>query len=506
MMRVAVQQSESDGFRRNLTLNRDTNARDELSARLRLTWNPNPLWRWEAAVVVADFDNGFDEFALDNNGKNTYSDQPGRDAQRSVAASLRGSYSGWDGVRFSTVTSGAHTRSRYSYDDDWTAASYMGFSDLVRSRWVVNQELRLDSNPTTATTGWVKRWTLGAFYSDVGEWSRYTNEDPWDLRGLKTVYQAENASLFGQIQHDFTPSSRLIVGLRTERIELSGDGLKTRYEKWSGNTRTPVAIHPSFDDTLFGGKLTLEHDLSDHELVFASVTRGYKAGGVNVDARIDVTTDPLIYDTETLWNWEAGLRGHWIAQLTGEVTAFYTQRQDTQVRDSAGFGGSYRFFTDNGGDSHVYGLEASGAYAFTKAWSLRGSLALMRSELDRFTLSNGNTGGGRVLANTPRYGYTVGIRYDEGSGFFGSVDLIGRAKQFDSNNQNESRRAFRIVNASIGYAWDRWAFTVWAKNLLDEEYDKRVYFFGNEDPDYIETRYEDRADPRQIGVTAAYRF
>ena len=44
------------------------------------------------------------------------------------------------------------------------------------------------------------------------------------------------------------------------------------------------------------------------------------------------------------------------------------------------------------------------------------------------------------------------------------------------------------------------------RNLFDQRYEKRVFFFGNEDPDYIETRYEDRADPRQIGVTAAFRF
>ena len=56
MMRLAVQQSESDGFRRNLTLNRDTNARDELTARLRLTWNPNELWRWEAALRQSEAD------------------------------------------------------------------------------------------------------------------------------------------------------------------------------------------------------------------------------------------------------------------------------------------------------------------------------------------------------------------------------------------------------------------------------------------------------------------
>jgi len=506
MARLAVQQTRADGFRRNVTLNADTNARDETTARLRLTWNPNDLWRWDAALFAADFDNGYDEFALNNNGRLTYSDQPGRDEQRSLAGSLRGTYRGLEGARFTTVTSVARTRSRYAYDDDWTAASYMGFSDLHRSRWVVNQELRLDSEPDHALSA-IDRWTAGVFYSDVGEWTRYTDEDPWDLRGLKTTYRAKNAALFGQVQHDLSPATRLIVGLRTERIKLSGDGLKTRYEKWSGNWRAPVTVQPAFRDTLFGGKITLEHDLDAHTLTFASLTRGYKAGGINVDARIDVGADPLTYGTETLWNWEAGLRGNWLERrLTGEVTAFYLARRHTQVRDSAGFGGNYRFFTDNGDAAHVAGLEAAGAYALTRDWTVRGSLALMRSELDRFTLANGNPGGGRDLANTPHYGYTLGTRYGAAAGFFAGAELVGRAEQFDSNNQNEARRAFHVVNASLGYAWHEWTLTLWAKNLLDETYDKRVYFFGNADPDYIETRYEDRADPRQIGVTASYRF
>ena len=507
MMRLAVQQSASDGFRHNVTLNRATNARDELTGRLRLTWNPNELWSWEAAAFAANFANGFDEFALDNNGRNVFSDQPGRDEQRSLAASLRGSYRGWDGMRFSTVTSGARSRSRYSYDDDWTAASYAGFSDLHRLRWVANQELRLDSAPDRAAANWLSRWTVGAFYSGTDETTRYTDEDPANLRGLQTNYHAKNTALFGQVGHDFGPHTRLVVGLRGERIALDGDGTKTRFRKIRGTFDPVVVLRPRFDDTLVGGKISLEHDVSDHEIVFVSLTRGYKAGGINVDARIDPAVDPLTYGTETLWNYEAGLRGNWLDQrLTGEVTAFYLQRQHTQVRDSAGFGGDYRFFTDNGRDSHIYGLEAASSYALTPEWSLRGSLALMRSELEPFTLANGNSGGGRVLANTPRYGYTFGTRYGAARGCFASAELVGRAQQFDSNNQNESRRAFRVVNASVGYVWREWTFTLWAKNLLNTRYEKRVFFFGNEEPDFNETRYEDRADPRQLGVTAAYRF
>ncbi|MDO8541657.1 MAG: TonB-dependent receptor [Opitutaceae bacterium] len=507
MARLAVQQHVSDGFRRNVTLNRETNDRDEFTARLRVTFNPGPAWRWDAAVLFADVDNGFDEFALDNNGRRTFSDQPGRDQQRSTGASLRGTYTGFTGVRLTTVTSGSWTDSVYSYDDDWTAASYEGFSDLRRDRDVFAEELRLDSAANRGAAGWIDRWTLGAYVSRTDEDSAYTNEDPGNLRGLQTDYTAQNQALFGQAAHDFGSRTRLVVGLRAERVDLDGRGTRTRFRKSRG-TYDPVAtFQPRFKDTLLGGKITLERGIGEHQLAFASLTRGYKAGGVNIDARINPPADPLTYATEYLWNYEAGVRGSWLEQrLTGEFTAFYLQRRDPQVRDSAGFGGSYRFFTANAVRAKVYGLEASGAYALTSHWSVHGSLGLMESTLNRFVLANGSAGGGRRMANTPPYGYTAGIRYRATPGLFGQLELVGRGRQFDSNNHDEPRRSFNVVNATLGYAWGPWSVTVWGRNLFGEHYDKRVFLFGNEDPDYIPKRYEDRADPRQIGVTAAYRF
>ncbi|MBI5770141.1 MAG: TonB-dependent receptor [Verrucomicrobia bacterium] len=507
MARVALHWSGSDGFRRNVMLQRDTNARDEFAGRLRLTWNPTADWRWDGTAFYANAANGFDEFALNNNGRFTYSDQPGRDAQRSRALSLRGTFKGLPAVRLTTITGAAWTHSVYSYDDDWTPASYAGFSYLKRDREVFNQELRLDSAASRAAAGWIDRWTIGGYFSRTYEKAGYTDTDPGNIRGLATNYHADNTALYGQLAHDLDQHTRLIVGLRVEDIDLDGDGTKTRYRKSRGTFDPVVTFRPSFSDTLVGGKVTLEHDVSEHELAFVSITRGYKAGGINVDARISPPADPLTYATENLWNYEAGFRGHWLEQrLTGEFTAFYLSRRDTQVRDSAGFGGNYRFFTANGRGAHVAGVEASAAFAISKEISLFGSLSTMSSQLDRFTLTNGNTGGGRRLANTPPHGYTIGVRGRSASGVFGQLALVGRGEQFDSNNQNESRRAFKIVNASLGYAWQRWTLTAWARNLTNTRYEKRVFFFGNEDPDYIETRYEDRADPRQFGVSAAYRW
>lgn len=507
MFRFALQHSRSDGFRRNQTLARATNGRDELTGKLRFTWNPASTWRWEAAVLWAKLDNGFDEFALDNNGRKTYSDQPGRDEQESLGASLRGTLTGSNRVRVSTVTTASWTDSEYSYDDDWTAASYQGFSDLRRDRKVLSQEFRFDSIEMRDALGWADRWSLGAFVSRIDEDAVYTNEDPGNVRGLRTRYRGDHQALFGQIGNDLGAHTRLVVGLRVERLDLHGEGRRTRFRKVRGTFDPEFAFAPKFTDTLVGGKLTLEHDLSNRHLAFVSATRGYKGGGVNIDARISPPADPLTYATEYLWNYEAGMRGNWWDErIRGEVTAFFLDRRDTQVRDSAGFGGSYRFFTANANRAHVYGVEASGVYQFTPEWGVHGSFATMRSDLHPFVLTNGSAGGGRELANTPRYSYTLGPRYRGQNGWFGQVELVGRARHFDSNNQNEARRAFRSVNASLGWEWQNWTFSVWGRNVLDARYEKRVFFFGNEDPDYIETRYETRADPRQLGVTAAYRF
>lgn len=487
MLRVAVQHSESDGFRRNVTLGSDTNARDEDMARVKLTWNPNELWRWDATVLWAQADNGYDEFANDNNGRFTFSDEPGRDEQRSVAGSVRGVYSGFQDARITLVTSVSGTDSVYSYDADWgtgtvPTSNYTWFSDLRRERRVYSQEVRLDSVADEDALGWIDRWTVGAYGSAIEEEGIYT--DPFTL--MATDYESRNAAFFGQIGHDFSATDRLTFGLRGEWIEAES------------------SIGADFDDALWGSKLAWEHDFTANQTGFVSVTRGYKAGGVATDARLGAS-DPRSYDSETLWNYEIGLRSQALEKrLTNRVTAFWISRRDTQVRDSAGFGGNFYFYTDNGGNAETYGLEDEVSYQFAEHWSVYGSLALMESDIDTFTLSNGtDVGGGRDLSNVPSYGYSIGVRRAPTKGVFGNVELAARDNYFESNTHAEQRRAYEVVNASLGYAWASWRVTAWVRNAFDEEYDKKVFFFDN---GFGAQRYTSPADPRQFGVTAAYSF
>jgi len=507
MFRFSIHHHQSDGFRKNATLNQNTNARDEWTSRLRLLWNANPNLRIDATVFHADIDNGFDEFSLDNNGRYTFSDMPGRDLQRSTGGSIRARFSGWDNLELTSVTTTTHTDSRYSYDDDWTAASYMGFSDLERTRKTWSQEFRVDSTPGAPRTAEIDRWALGLFGSLLDEDSFYTNEDPGNIRFLDTSLDTKNFALFGQAGRDVSDRDRLTLGLRLEHLRSSGDGLRNRFRKGPGTFDPSFGFSSRFNDTLFGGKLAWEHDLTEQLMLFASVTRGYKGGGINVDARINpVAGDPLTYDTERIWNYEIGLRGNW-DRITTSLTGFHIDRRNTQVRDSAGFGGNYRFFTDNADKATVTGTEIETSVAANESLSFYGSLALMASDIDAFTLSNGNTGGGRTLANTPSYSWSLGTRYSHESGIFATLDLTGRNDYFESNNHSEKRDAFTNVNASIGYTRNSWTVSLWARNLLDERYAQRVFFFGN-DPGtgFAPTRYESLAPPRQIGMTISREF
>jgi outer membrane receptor protein involved in Fe transport len=506
MFRLAVQHAQSDAFRHNQTLDRATNARDEWLGRLRLTWNPSTQLKLESTLFYGDQNNGYDEFALDNNGRRTYSDQPGRDEQDSKAGSLRLTWSGWERASLSAISSIGIIKSLYSYDDDWTAASYQGFSELHRERENFSQEIRIDSLPDLPVQGMLQpdRWTFGAYAAALDEAAIYENRDPWRTKTLQTDYHSEQLALFGQAAYDLTAHTRLTLGMRTEKLKVDGQGRASD----SRPGKAVVDLNSQFDDTLWGGKISLEHELPPNLMLWASATRGYKGGGINHDARISPADgDPLDYQTEVLWNWEAGLRLSALQnRLNSSLSLFLMERRDTQIRDSAGFGGSYRFFTDNARDAQIHGLEVQHQLILAGHWQLQGNLALMESEIDPATLSNGNTMPGASLANTPEWAYSCGLQRQPPQGWVLSLGVHGKAAYLESVNHGEQRSAYHVLHAETGWRGNRWSLLFWVRNLLDERYEKRVFYFGNAEPDYAPQRYVSLADPRQIGATLRWQF
>lgn len=498
--RVSVHQLSQDGWRENLTLDRDdTNERDELTTRLKLRWLASDAWTWDGTLFYADANNGYDEWSLDNTGFEVYSDEPGRDEQESLASSLRGTWQQSEDATLTTITSLSATDSYYSYDSDWTTLnsidprSYDAFMEIARDREAFSQEFRYDS----VAEGAIDRWTLGAYFGLLDETSDIDYRDMWSSPEWPVLanssYESENYAIFGQIEKSLSETTRFILGLRSEyySIEAESDGLYYGDPLPSGRGKE--------SGTVFGGNLTLESDLADNHMFFATLARGYKAGGANIAAFLE-EGDPLTYGDETLWNYELGVRSRWFdGDLTSTVTVFYLDRSDAQLRDSAGAGGFFRYFTSNQGDAEHYGLEAETRWYVSENWTLNAGIGLLDTE---------HSTTGRQLSNSPSYTYNTSLNYSGNNGIFGTLELTGRDEYFESNStdNNEKRDAYSLVNATIGYKYENWTFSLWAKNLFDEAYVKRLFYFGNAQPDWTPTRYENPADPRQLGVTARYEF
>ena len=117
---------------------------------------------------------------------------------------------------------------------------------------------------------------------------------------------------------------------------------------------------------------------------------------------------------------------------------------------------------------------------------------------------------GRDQAHAPSYQYNVGTQYRNQSGLFARIDVTGVDAFYFDNVHNFKSDNYTLTNARIGYEIDNWEVYLWGKNLFDQEYATRGFFFAN-DPAYgfgsePANEFERLGDPRQFGITARMRF
>ena len=177
-------------------------------------------------------------------------------------------------------------------------------------------------------------------------------------------------------------------------------------------------------------------------------------------------------------------------------------RDDAQLRDSVGAGGFFRYLTVNGDDATHLGAEAELQWQLSEDWRIDAGIGFLDAERDSYKDPEGFVPE-RKLSNAPSFNYNLRLNYNADSGIFGSIALAGRDAYFESNSHIQKRDAVAIVNASAGYQFESWRVSVWSKNLFDEKYASRAFYFDNGEGD---RRYEALADPVQIGTTISYQF
>jgi outer membrane receptor protein involved in Fe transport len=500
--RVALGHSQSDGFIKNTTLDKkNTNNIDELTSKLKLRWLASEDLTLDLTALYVDVDNGYDAFNFDENRK-TRSNEPGHDRQESKALALDSDWKMNDAVNMEASLTASSSDIEYGYDEDWTGKTlnpdYQVFDNYQRDvdrnsaevRWLSGNEGRLGSSD----------WLVGLYHqqSQVDLTRNRTGKSEFT-----SEYKTESTSAYVEIN---TPL--------TENLMLSYGG---RAESWFADYKDSKKLAGDNNESLYGGKIALEYITDDADLVYASLTRGYKAGGFNGTEDLPNESDRS-FDTEYQWNYEIGtkLDSH-DGRFQNRIAVFYIDRKDLQLKSSTpksdGNGGTeFIDFITNAGKGFSYGLEWEALAKPMAQLELTLSLGLLKTEVtehknpnkDEFSLK------GRETAHAPEYTYATAAKYLFTDNWYARVEVEGRDDFYYSDSHNFQSNEYDVVNARVGYQAAKWEVALYGKNLTNEKYGVRGFAGWDADPrtgpGFDEKQFEQLAAPAVVGIATRVNF
>lgn len=531
--RFALKRISADGYMRNDFLNQDdTNNIDELSLRGKIVAQLNQDLELTTSVFFADIDNGYDAFSLDSN-RRTLSDQPGFDRQKTNAIAINLDWQFDNNTWLESILSFADSDLDYAYDEDWSHTGICDAtacdSDLAGFDWWYssfdqyqrdNDNLSLDVKLHSADNDNSQlslNWVAGFYFRDqqVDLTRQYTFQE----NDFTSQLDSRNIALYGQLEIPFADQLTLVSGLRFER--RSAD-----YFDNNNATFSP-------DENLWGGKLSVEYQYEPSKMVYGLISRGYKNGGFNTDGSIAV--ENRVYDTEFMWNYEAGIKGLWLDdRLTMQAAIFYQDRKDIQTKQSivrsldSGLlvqenGLCPCSFTDligNAATGSSVGLEIETSLQATDNLRLYSTLGLLNAEFKQFlsyTHVNADLEvippipvdmNGRDVAHAPNHQLVFGGNYYFNDNLSINPEIESKDSFYFSDRHDVKSDTYQLVNLRLIYQQTDWRVSVYVNNAFDKDIQTRGFgSFGNDPRNfYARGEYFQFAAPRVLGVSFSHEF
>lgn len=304
---------------------------------------------------------------------------------------------------------------------------------------------------------------------------------PVDTFDFTANQELTSYALYSQLRYQLTDSWRVTVGGRYTRDEK--DYSETDF--FAGVPLPGVApVTESWE--AFTPRVAIDYAPSQDLLVYASVSRGFKAGGINAFATSDGSFDQ--YEPEFIWNYEAGVKASLLDdQLKGTLTGFYMEYSDVQqnLRILNETTGVALPNVVNASSATIKGVEASLDAAVTDQLTLRAAGTWLDATYDQLQttdliypeLGERDLSGNR-LSRAPEWQYNISGEYTVPlNGTLQAAlraDYQWQSQQYFSffNHELNAQDAYGVLNvlASVGPGDSAWRLSAFARNLMDEDY------------------------------------
>ncbi|MEL0207605.1 MAG: TonB-dependent receptor [Gammaproteobacteria bacterium] len=511
--RLTLRKDYSDGFRKNLYSGKsNTSKKDESTLRLKVNWEIDDETIIKFLITQIDLDDPADIWTIDGS-LNTLSDRPGMDSQKTNAFGIK-IFHQLDGKELQSFSSVTDSDIVISYDADWgnplSHAPYIYdyFSETIRNRKTIAQEFRLVSDLADFNLNKKTEWVLGISYFDVTEGNLKKDDgvygDPSDPFGpyfsesiFSSKFSSESFSLFGNLDYFINKSLKFSIGARWENYE-------SQYVDSLGELFSP-------SDKMSGGKISINKNLSDSSNIFLSIARGFNQGGFNLNLGLapESNNNNLYYDPEFLTNYEIGFNSQLFNKMMNVSTViFYSDRDDQQVLISTQVDpmdpNTFSFLTQNAAEGINKGVELNLDMELSESVYFFSRFGLLQTDINNWKSRPDLEG--RAQAHAPKKSFALGIIWSVTDRASLSIDLVGKSSFYYSDSHDNQSSSYSLTNINYDYSIGRWTYSIWARNVFDEYYSVRGFYFGNEAPDFQDTLYERHGDPRHLGFTARYDF
>lgn len=393
-------------------------------------------------------------------------------------------------------------------------ASYDGgeLGERPSPQQVFTQELKITSVPKKGKLN----YTAGIFY-----FNQTTNEPSTNIAidygpvlgpffvpgytpGTNVIFRNDGLNsglaVYGQASYKISDKTEITAGLRYD--------YESRENTFNNNVILQDGVENEiFADTTVSGtytalspKLALTYYPTANSSLYASYTRGFRAGGVNTQR---VAGADLEFDPEYSDNFELGYKADLLKnRLFVAATVYYIDWKDLQFFTQIN---ANLFLRDNIGDARSYGLELEASAIPLKNLRLDAALGYNESEYRDFVLGNEDLSGNR-LANAPLTTLYLAAQYDlpitKNLGFMLRGELRSIGETFSDRENQLNIGDYSIVNLRTGFTYlNKYSLLFWMRNLTDER------FLAYASPSTATgNRNSLISPPRTFGVTISAKF
>jgi iron complex outermembrane receptor protein len=329
--------------------------------------------------------------------------------------------------------------------------------------------------------------------------------------------QHKTAAAYADGTIAITDALSLRGGLRLTRDEFE----VTEYSAYtSGNDGQPLFnTIPGNPDNIFAasapiehtwnkptGRLGIDYQLTQGQLLYATLSRGFRSGTVNAEA-FNSPTEVTIVQPETLDAVEGGFKGEFLEhRLQATAAAFYYRYKDQQALNVNP--ATFLQTAINLGRSHLTGGEIQLISKPVRQLTLRLGLSYLDTRIDEANI-NGESVAGNQLPLAPRWTGNLSADWLVLSTDLGDVRLYGAGRYLaqmynDAFNDPLTRDgSYGVIDARVSFELRQIPLTLalWGKNLTDKE-----YYTYRVDVSTFGFTYNHVGDPRTFGAQATYKF